>query len=257
MGSTSLRKTRATYLVRFDDVCPTMNLQVWDQVEAILVQHGVAPILAVVPDNRDPGLQVSPADPRFWDHVRAWQARGWTIGLHGFQHVYPTRDAGLLRINPRSEFAGLPYDEQFEKLRSATEIFRKESVVPQVWIAPAHSFDDHTLRALAELGINRISDGFSPLPYRDANELVWVPQQLWQFRRMPFGVWTVCYHINRWTDSDLARFRADVARFRGSISDFPSVTDEFAHRRFTIRDFAYAGMHRLALTLKRRLTRRI
>ena len=72
----------ARYLVRFDDLCPTMNWANWRVLEAMLLQAGISPILAVVPDNRDPKLVAGPPAPDFWDHVRAWQARGWAIGLH-------------------------------------------------------------------------------------------------------------------------------------------------------------------------------
>ena len=49
--------THATYLVRFDDICPTMNWEAWEQVENVLVSEGIRPILAVVPDNRDENLE--------------------------------------------------------------------------------------------------------------------------------------------------------------------------------------------------------
>ena len=95
------------YLVRFDDICPTMNWTVWRQVEEALVEEGVEPILAVVPDNRDPNLTFDWPEPRFWDRVRQWQARGWTIGMHGYHHRYETEDAGIVGRNRYSEFAGL------------------------------------------------------------------------------------------------------------------------------------------------------
>src|SRR5262249_15450035 len=73
------------YLLRFDDICPTMNWGVWRSVEKILLDTDVKPILAVVPDNRDERLKVGNANEGFWEEVRGWQARSWTIGLHGYQ----------------------------------------------------------------------------------------------------------------------------------------------------------------------------
>ncbi|MEM5789386.1 MAG: DUF2334 domain-containing protein, partial [Syntrophobacteraceae bacterium] len=84
------------YLVRFDDICPTMNWIVWDKIEPMLVQYRVSPILAVIPENRDPKLHVQPPVPAFWDRVRDWQSRGWTIALHGYRHVYVNQNRGLL-----------------------------------------------------------------------------------------------------------------------------------------------------------------
>ncbi|MGZ3443367.1 MAG: DUF2334 domain-containing protein, partial [Polyangia bacterium] len=92
----------ARYLVRFDDICPGMNWPVWREIEKILVDADVKPLLAVVPSNEDAHLDVGPKEARFWDLVRGWQARGWTIGLHGYQHRYVTRQAGLVGLNERS-----------------------------------------------------------------------------------------------------------------------------------------------------------
>ena len=128
----------AQYLIRFDDLCPTMNWQVWAEIESILVEHQITPLLAVVPDNRDQKLAVAPAHPAFWEQVRKWQARGWTIALHGYQHLYITKDRGIVGIQHRSEFAGLPAKVQEDKLRKATEIFHDEGIEPKVWIAPGH-----------------------------------------------------------------------------------------------------------------------
>ena len=62
----------ARYLVRFDDFCPGMNWRVWGQVERILRQADVSPVLAVVPDNQDQHLNVHPAATDFWQQVRNW-----------------------------------------------------------------------------------------------------------------------------------------------------------------------------------------
>ena len=207
----------ARYLVRFDDICPTMNWRVWERIERVLVKHDVRPILAVVPDNRDSKLRVAPPDDDFWSHVRGWQARGWSIGLHGYQHAYETKDSGILGLNPRSEFAGLPLDVQLRKLRLGIERFEREGVRVDAWVAPGHSFDATTLRALRELGIRTVSDGFFPRVVRDEHGMVWVPQQLWRFRSMPFGVWTVCCHLNSWSDAQIARFERDVEEYTGRL----------------------------------------
>jgi peptidoglycan/xylan/chitin deacetylase (PgdA/CDA1 family) len=221
----------ARYLVRFDDICPGMNWQVWREIEKICADSDVRPMLAVVPSNEDPTLDVGPKEPRFWDEVRGWQARGWAIGLHGYQHRYVTRDKGLIGINERSEFAGLPAAEQADKLRRAVEIFRAERVRPDVWIAPGHSFDAATVQGLRDLGVDAISDGFFLSAHRDERGMLWVPQQLWSFRYRPLGLWTVCYHHNDWSAGDLKRFAADVAAYRARITSFAEVASAPLRRR--------------------------
>ena len=44
----------AKYILRFDDICSTMNWNKWNSIEDILIKHNIKPILAIVPDNKDP-----------------------------------------------------------------------------------------------------------------------------------------------------------------------------------------------------------
>jgi len=228
----------ARIILRFDDICPTMNWDVWDEVDSHLAARHICPLLAVVPDNRDEALAVKPPRDEFWACVRSWQSRGWTIAAHGLHHIYETKEAGLLGLNHASEFAGLSGDVQLRKLIAAREIFANNGIDTDVWVAPAHSFDDATLDALAAAGVKRVSDGFHITPGRDRRGLLWVPQQLWSFRRPPFGVWTIAFHINAWSASDVASFAADLDRHRAAISDFETVSRLYANRRLGVTDAA-------------------
>jgi hypothetical protein len=117
------------FILRFDDICPTMNWRVWRLLERDLYELNIKPLMAVIPDNRDRNLIVSaPGVDDFWNSVRSWQERGWTIGLHGYQHRYLTNATGMYGRMPRSEFAGLPYEIQEIKLRNAIRIFREQQV---------------------------------------------------------------------------------------------------------------------------------
>ena len=212
----------ADFIIRFDDICPTMNWARWNQIEKILDQFKISPLLAVIPDNQDRSLFIDDPMPYFWERVRMWQAKGWKIGLHGYKHLYETSCSGVIGLNQRSEFAGLTLDVQHHKIKSALEIFRLEGIVPDAWIAPAHSFDKLTIQALRESGISLISDGFFKRIVRDY-ELIWVPQQLWRFEPRTFGVWTVCYHHNQWSDNDFRRFIGDIEKYQHAIRTFEDV----------------------------------
>jgi predicted deacetylase len=243
----------AQYLVRFDDICPTMNWSIWERVEEKLVGAGIKPILAVVPDNQDPTLRAAKPNMDFWDRVRAWQMRGWTIGLHGYQHVYSTRNGGILQFNQFSEFSGLTFNEQISKLQRARDILKRERVHPELWVAPAHSFDVITLRALNEIGIRYLSDGFSLYPYRDSTGIMWVPQQLWHFRKMPFGIWTVCLHLNRWTLTDVDRFHSNLQEFGAVLTDWRSVVSQYEGRRRSPVDYLFSKTYPTAQRARYRL----
>src|SRR5881394_1722116 len=219
------RTNEAQYLLRFDDICPTMNWRLWEEIEAVLVQRQLKPLLAVVPDNRDPGLQVDPPAADFWDRVRDWQDRGWTIAMHGFQHRYETRNAGLVAVREKSEFAGLLPEVQREKLRRGLEIFERERITSRVWIAPGNAFDAATVALLPEFGIRVISAGYFRHPYVCPRRMTWVPQQMYYFRPAPAGVWTVCYHHNQWSASHPRKFREDMDRYGENIASLDAVLD--------------------------------
>lgn len=240
----------ARYLIRFDDICPTMNWSVWTDVERILESCALQPILAVVPDNRDVKLQVDAPRADFWNRVREWQSRGWAIGLHGYQHLYSSASAGLVGIHEGSEFAGLSEREQRAKLRSAVQIFQEQSVTPDVWIAPGHSFDSTTVALLPEVGIDVISDGFYWRSLRHAG-CRWIPQQLWRFRSMPFGTWTVCFHINSWKSRDLERFERAVREYGNAIVSLSDVLRTPMPVR-SITDQAFNNLFRRAVLVRQR-----
>lgn len=239
------------YLLRFDDICPTMNWEVWSGIEACLLDAGIKPILAVIPDNLDQKLVVSVARRDFWERVRTWQSWGWTIGLHGYQHLYVTDDAGLVRINAYSEFAGLSRAEQSEKLDRGMEIFRDHGVRPAIWVAPAHSFDAVTISALRERGIRLISDGFSINPFQDSEGMTWIPQQIWRFRRMPFGVWTVCAHHNAWSHDDLIAFKNSISQFRECMTSVEDVCTCYGTREKSATDRVASSLWPYFIRLKR------
>jgi hypothetical protein len=64
----------ASYLIRFDDICPTMNWDIWSKIEEILLKNNIKPIIAVVPNNLDQALVTGNYNPLFWDKIRKLQA---------------------------------------------------------------------------------------------------------------------------------------------------------------------------------------
>jgi predicted deacetylase len=238
------------FLLRFDDLCPTLNWDVWQKLETVMIEENVSPIISVIPDNKDPDFYEGPADDHFWDRVRAWQARGWAIGLHGYQHRYVSQESGIIGLNKYSEFAGLPKQEQYTKLKKGLEIFARERVHADVWVAPAHSFDHNTVQALASLEVKTISDGMSLFPYRDRQGMFWVPQQLWKFRTAPFGVWTVCIHPPDRLYKDADFFRKCIREHKASVTSLRAVMEEYATRKHSVVDGGFARLWRTAIRVK-------
>lgn len=240
----------ARYLIRLDDACPTMDHQRWSRIEALLDSLGVRPLVAVVPDNQDPVLQVDVADPDFWPRVRAWRDKGWTIAMHGYQHRFHFVDRKklLLPFYDRSEFGGLSFDEQLAKIRASWQIFRAQGVEPTVWIAPAHCFDRTTLQALkAETSIRIISDGIAFDQYHE-DGFYWFPQQLWGLAYKKGGLWTVCLHPSTMTEQQLKSLhQAIVGDFAGKMISLDEVI--LSERSKSLKDhlgnFVFWQRHRL------------
>lgn len=198
---------RAKYLLRFDDLCPTMSKQRFDRFMEIVYRHKVRPILAVVPDNKDLELIVDSPDPDFWARMRALESSGSTIALHGYQHTCNSSGRSLLALHSRTEFAGAPEDIQREWIRAGLAIHRGHGLSPRLFVAPRHGFDSATLRALKQEGLLFLSDGFSNRPYQRKG-VTWIPQQLWEPVERAEGLWTICLHTN--TSASFLENRLDL-----------------------------------------------
>lgn len=218
-----MKRRARCYLVRLDDACPTWKRPVWSMLEEALDRFGVKPLVAVVPDCKDKDLCCGVRDDGFWERIRSYQDKGYAIGLHGYQHVFHTDKAGLVPYNRRSEFAGLPLDVQKDKVRRGFAILREQGIAPSLWVAPAHSFDRNTLRAVEqETDIRMISDGIALFPFSD-DGFFWIPQQLWRFKEVSYGIWTICLHPNNMTQIDCQRFIDDIAKFKDRITSVDEI----------------------------------
>ncbi|MBO5911510.1 MAG: DUF2334 domain-containing protein [Elusimicrobiaceae bacterium] len=146
-------------LIRFDDICPTMNWAQWDRAVEVLNKYGVKPLLGVVPDCQDPILHIDPPRPDFWEYIKKLQKQGWTLAMHGYQHHYDNIAKGLITRRGNTEFAGHPYQLQYEKIKKGKAILESHGIFTDIFFAPSHSYDENTLKALAANGFNYLSDG--------------------------------------------------------------------------------------------------
>lgn len=151
--------------IRMDDITPDMDWDAFYHVKEILDREGIKPLLGIVPDNRDDNLHRAEAREDFWQQMKRLQEDGWCMALHGMYHVYTTRKGGLFPLNHFSEYAGLPYDKQEEMIRAGKEILEKNGIQTDIFMAPGHSYDGNTLKALCANGFTKITDGFGDVPY--------------------------------------------------------------------------------------------
>lgn len=245
---------KPAYLVRFDDICSTMDWETWNKVEKVLIEEGIKPIMAVIPDNKDKKLEFGEENKNFWSKVIKWQKMGWSIAIHGYQHLYETNEAGLIGLNKYSEFSGLSYEQQNKKLKEAIKIFNSHNIQPDLWVAPAHSFDKITARVLSDLGIEIVSDGFFKNPVKYMN-LIWVPQQLWRFRSFRSGIWTVCYHVNGITKLELERTCSDLIKYKDNIVSLDDILKKNSFNQLSTYDRIFSFFWKALIKFKRFLNR--
>lgn len=204
----------AKYLIRLDDACDTSDLEKWYSIEAILNETNIKPIVAVIPNNKDHTLKRNSPNKFFWEMIKKWESNGWTIAMHGYEHLYHhvDRQKLILPFYDRSEFAGLGLAIQRKKIRKSLAIFKKHGVEPTIWVAPGHSFDKLTLQALfLEAPFRVVSDGIALRPYRYEG-FDFVPQQLWNVVEKSYGTWTVCLHPDTMTREQIEELSLSLRR---------------------------------------------
>lgn len=226
----------ARYIVRLDDACETMDHAKWGRIEMILDRHDIKPIVAVIPANNDPKMKIGEVDAYFWTRVRGWADKGWEIALHGYDHVYITKELGLVPMNAESEFAGLPLDVQREKIRKGLAVFHEKNIESKMFVAPSHTLDLNTLEALRlESDIRVISDGVAYYPYEQYG-FVWIPQQLWGCVPKKKGVWTICLHPNVMADEEFLKLEVYLEEHAGEfVSDYAGLLGECQGTKRTLR----------------------
>lgn len=152
--------------IRLDDVTPDMDWARFERFCGMMDARGIRPLLGIVPDHHDPKLRIDPPREDFWDYVKALRdEKGYTLCMHGCHHVYTTDKGGLLPLNRQSEFAGVPYEEQRDLLQKGKRILASHGIETDLFMAPAHTYDLNTLRALKSCGFAGLTDGFGSRPY--------------------------------------------------------------------------------------------
>ena len=198
--------------IRMDDIAPGMDWAKFGRFRALCDRYGVRPLIGVVPDNRDAGLEIDPPREDFFETVKELAHSGWSVAMHGCHHVYTTKSGGLFPLNRLSEFAGLPYERQEELIRRGREILEDRGIVTRLFMAPAHNYDRNTLKALKQNGFDRITDGFGTAPYLYEG-ITFYPISFRAKETLSSGkdgVSTLVVHTNTMTEEDFRRYGEEV-----------------------------------------------
>lgn len=243
----------AKYLIRMDDACHQMPIDKWNKFEVFFIENGIKPIVGVVPDNKDKVLGED-FDKNFWIRVRNWKNLGWSIAIHGLHHILnPIEETKtFFGFGGKSEFVGLNEEVQKNILTKGLEIFKKNGISPEIFMAPSHAFDMTTLKCLKKVStIRLITDGFSFRPFIK-NDFIFFPQQLWSVRKMPFGLFTICIHPTTMNNQEIDIVLKKIK----SISNNIISIDDFNFtkiKKYNIVDSVFTFLYKIALKYKFRL----
>jgi predicted deacetylase len=193
--------------IRMDDITPDMDWAKFLRFQKLCDLYQVKPLIGVVPENREKMLQIDDKRPDFWAYIRNLYSEGWTIAQHGVFHVYTTKKMGVFPLNRLSEFAGLSYENQYERLSYGRNKLEKHGIYTDIFMAPAHSYDRNTLKALKNIGFEKITDGFGDMPYKSKG-MTFYPISYKQSSalRKKKGYTTFVVHTNTMNDKDFERY---------------------------------------------------
>ena len=205
-------------LIRMDDITENMNWKLMDKCEVLFDKYKIKPLLGVIPINKDPELLKYPKNYDFWKRVIDWKNKGWEITMHGCNHLYTQKSdkKDIFGYGGNSEFYGLNYESQLEKLKSGLEEFKKRKIKIRSFFAPNHIYDNNTLKALKYTDIKIIIDGYGLFPFYK-NEILFIPQLFHKEIFLPFGIQSTQMHINDWSEEAYEKFENFVKKNHNSI----------------------------------------
>ena len=207
-------------LIRMDDICENMNWELMNRCELLFDKYEIKPLLGVIPANKDPELLAYPKCETFWNKVKNWKSKGWEITMHGCNHLYTQKSDknDIFNYGGDSEFYGLDYSTQFDKIEMGLSEFKKREIKVRSFFAPNHIYDQNTLEALKKKNIKIIIDGYGLFPFYKSG-LLFIPQLFYKEIFLPFGIQTTQLHINYWSNKDFKRFEDFIMRYHKKITN--------------------------------------
>ena len=225
----SIKKITSKYtglLIRMDDISENMNWALMDKCEKLFDKFKIKPLLGIIPINKDPELLKFPKNGRFWERVESWKNKGWEITMHGCNHLYTQKSDknDIFNYGGNSEFYGLDYSTQLNKIKTGLEEFKKREIKVRSFFAPNHIYDSNTLKALKDSDIKIIIDGYGLFPYYK-NEILFVPQLFYKEIFLPFGIQSTQMHINEWNDEAYKNFEIFVEKNYSKILNLNNIIE--------------------------------
>lgn len=223
--------------VRLDDITPDMDYENFYRMKQILDTYQIKPLIGVVPFNEDKNLMRNPKNEDFAGFLQGLAKEGWEIALHGYKHLYSTDKGGLFPLNHFSEFAGLSFELQDEMIAQGKEQLKSWGVDTGIFMAPGHTFDKNTLKALKKNGFTHITDGFGKKPFVRSG-LVFLPIAVKQTDcyKDTEGYTTLVYHTNTMEEKDFERCKKIFEENKESLILYSQMLEQVPCKRYLFGD---------------------
>lgn len=197
-----------------DDITPDMNWENFLKLKEIFDKYNVKPLLGVVPDCQDEMLHCEDAKEDFWEYLKGLQQEGWVLAQHGCYHQYTTKKGGLFPLNCFSEYAGVPYEKQKEQIAHGRNCLLEKGIHADIFMAPGHTYDRNTLKALRECGFTHVTDGFGKKPYlRDGLAFLPIAEKKSAVFGEEEGYTTLVIHANGMKESEIQWYDEMIRKY--------------------------------------------
>ena len=213
--------------VRMDDITPDMNWENFYFFLNLFEEAGITPLLGIVPENRDENLKCEAPHKDFYRLMDELKQKGYCFAMHGCFHLYTTKCGGSFPLNHFSEFAGHSFEKQRKMLAFGKEKLKEYGIETDIFMAPAHSYDKNTLKALKELGFDRMTDGFGKKPYRSRGMVFYpISFRLSSSLKKKKGMTTMVIHANTVTEADKKRYRRIFREYGEDMISYSEYLEE-------------------------------
>jgi len=238
--------------VRLDDITPDMDYEKFYKMKQILDTYQIKPLIGVVPFNEDKNLMKSPKMEDFAGFLQGLINEGWVVALHGYEHLYSTAKGGLFPLNHFSEFVGLSFDKQNDMIAKGKDRLAEWGIATDIFMAPGHTFDRNTLKALKKNGFTYVTDGFGKKPFI-RNGLVFLPIAIKQSDSYKDNdaYTTLVFHTNTMEDKDFAHYAKMFDDLKDSFISYGEYMNIKPHKRGLLGN----GLEYLIAMLKNVLVR--
>ena len=245
----------AKYLIRIDDIHPKMNYQNFLLLEKLFDKYDIKPTIAVIPENKDQSIcsRNSKSIKNFWKKIHLLYSKGWNVSAHGLNHTLSNvpENLSIIKHAVKSEFINKKLKQQIQIIKSSLDIFNKNNIKITSYTFPAHSFNFDSLSALKKNNINIVYDGLFFRPVIIKN-ILFVPQQLWRPRLVPFGTWTICLHPNNLKKSDIENLSKFISKNYKNFITFNDIF-ELKINKVNLVDMLFSYLFALLIKFKRKL----